>query len=143
MRRHYTVPMMAGLALIALVACNTSPTETTSSASRRLLLIAPQSVTLAGGRSLQLTVSVREEDGQRTSPGPVTWFTTSSLIAGIASNGMVTGLQDGTADVVAEWDGLRAVARVTVTSAAVDPGCPEFAARGSEGSTSGKSICAK
>ena len=88
-------------------------------------------------------MSVREEDRAADVTRDVTWFTTSSLIAGIASNGMVTGLQDGTADVVAEWDGLRAVARVTVTSVAVDPGCPEPAARGSGGSTSGKSICAK
>ena len=40
MRRHYTVPMLAGLALTALVACNTSPTETSLSTGRRLLLIA-------------------------------------------------------------------------------------------------------
>jgi hypothetical protein len=142
MRCHSLVPMMVGLALTALVACNTSPTETSSPAGRRLLLIVPQSVTLAGGRTVQLKVSVRDAGGQQTSPGSVNWFTTSSLIADIASNGTVTGRQDGTADIVAEWDGLRAVAKVTVTSAGVDPGCPEFAARGSGGSTSGKAVCA-
>lgn len=143
MRRHCAVPMMVGLVLAALVACSTSPTETTSPAGSRLLLIVPQSVTLAGGRSVQLRVSVREDDGRQTSPGIVAWYTTSDLIAGIATNGMVTGRQDGTADIVAEWQGLRAVAKVTVTSAAVSPGCPEFAVRGSNGSTSGKTLCAK
>ena len=132
MRRHCAVPMMVGLVLAALVACSTSPTETTSPAGSRLLLIVPQSVTLAGGRSVQLRVSVREDDGRQTSPGIVAWYTTSDLIAGIATN-----------DIVAEWQGLRAVAKVTVTSAAVSPGCPEFAVRGSNGSTSGKTLCAK
>ena len=142
MRRHYTVPMIVGLALTALVACNTSPTETTSPASGRVLLIVPKTATLAGGRSLQLRVSVREEDGQQTSPGIVTWFTTSSLIASIAPNGTVTGQQDGTADIVAEWNGLRAVARVTVTSAVVNPACPDFAIRAGGGSSPGTTACA-
>ncbi len=142
MRCRYVVPMIVGL-VTALVACNTSPTETSSPAGGRVLLIVPQSVTLAGGRSVQLSVSLRDGGGQQTSPGAVNWFTTSSLVADIASNGTVTGRQDGTADIVAEWDGLRAVARVTVTSAAVDPGCPEFATRAGGGSTSGQAGCAE
>jgi hypothetical protein len=136
MNRHFVLPALVGLTLATLVACDsTSPSEPSAPTTRRLLLIVPQATTLVGGRTLQLKVSVLEPDGQRTSPGTVLWFTTSSLVAGIASNGTVTARKNGTANIVAEWDGLRAVATVTVIKPVVDPGCPALDVRGGNGST--------
>ena len=103
-------------ALIALLgACNSSSTAP-SDGPARLLLVKPAAATLQGGQSLKLAVLFQDGAGTSHAPAGVIWSSSNAEVASVAAEGLVQGGREGSADIVAYWNGLRGVARMTVVA---------------------------
>jgi Bacterial Ig-like domain (group 2) len=124
---HGTFGAAAGVLIALLGACNSSPTETSDSGLHRLLVVKPTAATLHGGQSLRLSVLV--QDGLEISPAPagVIWASSNAEVATVAPEGLVRADRQGTADITAYWDGMHAVATMTVvTEQVTGTPCPSL-----------------
>lgn len=84
------------------------------------LQITPSETSLAVGVSAALRVHGLYEDGQSIDlTDTVTWQSDDPSVAEVNTGGVIIGRSPGSAEVVAEWDGQRATARVTVSDAQV------------------------
>jgi hypothetical protein len=94
-----------------------------------LLIVRPVSATLIWGQRLKLTASV--QNGARLSADDVAWSSSNATVATATGGGIVQGVSVGTADIVATWAGLRAVATLTVTeSTGSGSACPSLMVTG-------------
>lgn len=64
--------------------------------------------------TLQLSVSVTDVNGQVIPAPAVEWATTSPAVATVSATGLVTGVRDGEATVVATYEGVAGLSSVTV-----------------------------
>ena len=83
------------------------------------VVVTPAEVLIDLGKSTQqqLTVSVTGVDGQPVADPQVSWATTNPTIAAVSSAGLVTGLQNGAATIVAAYEGVAGLSQITVTNA--------------------------
>jgi uncharacterized protein YjdB len=80
------------------------------------LTVSPSAVTLAIGRTQQLTATMRDADGNLLTGRAVTWTTTDVNVATVNSLGLVTAVGAGSASITATIDGRIAAAAITVTA---------------------------
>jgi uncharacterized protein YjdB len=83
------------------------------------LTITPQVSSVRVGRTVQLTATLRDAQGQVITGRPVTWSTSDGGVATVGPAGLVTGVAPGAAVITARSDGLSATAGVTVTAVPV------------------------
>ncbi|HEX2091743.1 MAG TPA: Ig-like domain-containing protein [Longimicrobiaceae bacterium] len=77
--------------------------------------VSPDTALLAVGATRQLTAVTRDAAGNVLTGRAVTWSTTNAGVAGVnASSGLVTAVASGTALVIADSEGKRDTATVTV-----------------------------
>lgn len=123
MRARSTIPALLCAVWAAATACDTSPTGILDPGGAALLVIAPSAATIQGGSRLQLNLSAHDETGQTARPTGVTWTTSNERIARVASDGVVTGGDEGNAQITAWWNGVHGSSSLTVTTGAGRPNC--------------------
>lgn len=81
---------------------------------KRLTIALPSGSLYVGG-SMSATVSVADSAGNALSGRTITWSTSNATVLAVSSTGVVTGVAPVTADVIAEVEGVRATAAVSVS----------------------------
>ncbi len=77
--------------------------------------LTPAEGSLSVGETLSLSVEVTDAAGGKLERRSVAWRSSAESVATVSDRGVVTGQADGTAEITAECEGHRAVARVKVT----------------------------
>ena len=79
------------------------------------ITISPVNVVLQdAGRTVQLTATVNDQNGQAMAAVEVDWSSSNRITASVSEDGLVAGGASGTATVMASVDTLRAAATITV-----------------------------
>jgi Big-like domain-containing protein len=80
------------------------------------VLVAPTAATIDPSvtSQLQLTPTVIDVDGQHIASPQVGWATTQPAVAVVDQNGLVTGIANGTATIVATFEGVAGLSAITV-----------------------------
>jgi hypothetical protein len=121
------ISSFAILAATALViGCDSSPTDL-SDERTFLLVIQPSSATLQTGHRLQLNVTARGAEDRVRSTTDVLWSSGSDAIATVSADGIVTARGNGSAQIIAWWEGHRGVATVKVIERSAPKPCGELA----------------
>jgi uncharacterized protein YjdB len=81
--------------------------------------VLPSQSSIIIGHSVQLTAIARNAAGQTLTGRPVSWRSGAPGLASVSSNGLVTGLQPGTAVIIATIEGITGSATVTVAQVPV------------------------
>jgi uncharacterized protein YjdB len=81
--------------------------------------VTPASASVAVGRSVQLTATPQDANGNALSGKTITWSSSNTSVAVSDANGNVTGLTTGTATITATSEGQSGTATITVTSVPV------------------------
>ena len=84
------------------------------------IALSQTTATLAVGTAMPFTATIIAADEQPVDGTPV-WATTAPEIVSISRDGMVTGLRQGTAQIVATFAGVAAVATIEVTAVPDQP----------------------
>jgi hypothetical protein len=119
MKRHLLV---SAAALLALSACEHNPAA--GDPEVVLVQVMPDERTLSVGETLELELTVRDDDGESPAVedlAGVQWSTDNAGVATVSPTGVVTGVAPGQATIRAELEGVAGTVRVTV--AAAPPGC--------------------
>ncbi|HEX6368795.1 MAG TPA: Ig-like domain-containing protein [Longimicrobium sp.] len=113
--------LVSAAAFLALSACERDPTGTAEVVSVQVM---PDERTLAVGETLELEITVRNEDGEAPSDedlAGVVWSTDNASVATVSATGVVTGVAPGQTTIRATLDDVAGSVRVSV--AAAPPGC--------------------
>ncbi|MFC1575920.1 Ig-like domain-containing protein, partial [Gemmatimonadota bacterium] len=78
--------------------------------------VTPSSASLAPGQRVQLSSTARDASGNVLSGRSVTWASSDEGVATVDTEGRVTAVGDGTADISATSEGITGTAVVTVTT---------------------------
>lgn len=78
------------------------------------IVIEPGTFALEAGTSAMMTATIRAPNGDIVDE-PVVWATTDPSVLTVSQDGLISGVREGTADIVATFAGIAAVAQVTVT----------------------------
>jgi hypothetical protein len=116
MRAQVSFQSCLSLAVALLGGCSSSPTEPALVPIGRVLLVAPATASIADRGALQLTVSVPGSNQSLTLSPELVWSSSNEQVAGVTAHGVVFGRAGGTAEIVAQWNGLRGVSRITVVT---------------------------
>ncbi|AHG90021.1 Ig domain protein group 2 domain protein [Gemmatirosa kalamazoonensis] len=101
----------------------TAPTGTsTSTPVVATVTVSPAKLTVQAGSSQLLVASTLAANGTAVAGTTVTWSSSAPNVATVASDGRVTGVAAGTANVVATAGTVKATVPVTVTAAALPMG---------------------
>ncbi|HEX5870593.1 MAG TPA: Ig-like domain-containing protein [Longimicrobium sp.] len=114
--------LFPAVALLALSACENPAGG--GDAEVESVQVMPDERTLSVGETLELELTVRDEDGESPSDedlDEVVWSSENPSVATVSAAGVVTGVAPGQTNVRAELDGVSGSVRVTV--AAAPPGC--------------------
>jgi Bacterial Ig-like domain (group 2) len=121
MRAHRSIPTYLCAAIGLLGACSSSPTEPSETkwsplppGATLVLLVAPSKTTIKGGQTFQLTASRESPQGQSIAPTEIVWASSDLTVARIGSDGTGLGAGRGTAQITAQWHGMKGAATVTV-----------------------------
>lgn len=71
---------------------------------------------LAGNPTVQLAVTVTDVNGQVIPSPQVGWATSQPAVATVSASGLVTGLIDGSATIVATYEGVAGLSAITVST---------------------------
>jgi uncharacterized protein YjdB len=86
--------------------------------------VAPPSVTVERGRTVQLTATVHDAAGNPLSDRAVSWASSNTSAATVSSSGLVTGVAAGGASVTATSDSKTGSSTITVTELPPPPPPP-------------------
>ena len=103
-------PVRTGLADTAVAVVTLAPVEVAS------VEVTPGSAALQVGRTLQLSATVYDTDGNPLPAWPVSWSSSNATVAAVSGDGFVTAGDPGTAVVAAASDGNTGTAALTVTN---------------------------
>lgn len=78
------------------------------------ITVTPPSATLAVRTTKQLSATLQDATGKVLAGRPVTWTTDNPTVATVDANGLVTGVSEGPAGVIATREGLSDTAAITV-----------------------------
>ena len=108
---HRTLVVVVSAA-VALISCkaNTGPTGPVASVT-----VTPVSSSLEVGRTVQLIAVAKDSTGAVLNR-PMTWSSSSGLLATVSSAGLVTGHRAGSATITATSEGQSGTAAITVTA---------------------------
>lgn len=118
MRAHVLFQSCLSMAVVLLGGCSdssTGPDLLPGSA----LAVAPATARIASGGTLQLTASIAGSSQSLTLSPEMVWSSSNEQVAGVTAHGVVIGRGSGTAEIVAQWNGLRAVSRITVFATSI------------------------
>ena len=79
------------------------------------LTITPASANLRVGGTVQLSATTRDAGGNILTGRAITWTSSSTGVATVSANGLVTGVAAGSANIIATSEGKSDTAAVTVT----------------------------
>lgn len=82
--------------------------------------LAPPNANIVVGAVQQFTASAFDAAGELLTGRPVTWSTTNAAVATVSSGGLVTGVSQGSATVVATVEGRTATAAIVVSAPPVN-----------------------
>ena len=120
------------------------PSTSSSGHCRRteLLLVKPAAATLKGGQFLKLAVLVQDATEITQAPAGVIWSSSDAEVASVGAEGLVQAGRQGTADIVAYWNGMRGVASMTVLAAeAPETPCPSLSVAATGSSLEEATLC--
>ena len=80
------------------------------------VVLSPGQATLRTGQTLQLTVSLTDDQGQALTGRLVSFATNNVQVATVSANGLVTGVAPGTVTITAVSEGRSGTATLTVTA---------------------------
>lgn len=104
---------LVALAPTLLAACGGDDAVEPSVATT--LTISPPSADLSSlGETVQLTATVRDQNGQEIAGATVTWTSGDNAVATVNGTGLVTAVENGSATVTATSGGVSGTAAVTV-----------------------------
>ena len=135
MRAQFSLSSTLCAAIAVFGACTSSPTgpaETKQPAlppgTTLVLVVAPTRATIKSGHTLRLTATRKDAHGQSIAPAEVAWASSNSKIARIGSDGTVVGAGLGTAEITAQWQGMRGGSTVNVVrNGPAQVECPDLA----------------
>jgi hypothetical protein len=81
------------------------------------VIVTPAAATIdasGGGTTVQLAVTVYDQYGEQVVDPQVQWATTHPTVATVSPTGLVTGLADGEATIVATYGGVAGMSEVTL-----------------------------
>lgn len=110
--------LVSTAAFLALGACDRNPTG--GNADVVSVQVMPDERTLAVGETLELELTVRDEDGEAPSDkelAKVEWSTDAPSVATVSGAGVVTGVAPGEATIRAKLDDVSGSVRVKVSAA--------------------------
>jgi uncharacterized protein YjdB len=81
------------------------------------IAVAPAKVTIAPTETRQLAATARDAEGNELSGRPFTWSSSDEAVATVSKDGLVLGVEDGTATITATAEGQSGTATITVVSA--------------------------
>ena len=111
----------AGSAVITAASGNVSSTVTITVAAQILTSITVSGgSTVIAGSTLQLIAAARDQNGKAMT-GVFTWASDATAVATVNSNGLVTGVAAGSANIKASSGSVNGTAAINVTAAAVFP----------------------
>lgn len=84
-----------------------------------LVSVAPESVTLEIGSTIQLSAATQDATGQLLSGRTVTWSSSNEGVVQISATGVVTTVSVGSSNITATSEGVQGAAVVTVTQVPV------------------------
>ena len=127
---RFSLILLASLALLALATCGKdSPTKPSPPQPPppppvqpvpTRITITPATVTLAAvGQTRKLTASVLDQNGQLIASANVSWSSSSTAVATVSSQGLVTAVMNGTAQITARAGNASASVTVTVAQSAI------------------------
>ncbi len=90
-----------------------------AAASVASVQVAPATVTLTVGDTRVFTATAKASDGSTITGRPVTWSSGGPSVVTVSSSGVVTAVGAGTAQVLAQVDGITGTSTVTVQRVAV------------------------
>jgi len=94
-----------------------SATVTSSAPTVATVTVSPSSSTIQAGNQVQLTATDKTSSGTVVSGQAVTWSSSNTGVATVASNGIVTAVTAGGATITATSDGVQGTATLTVSAA--------------------------
>ncbi|MGD8871175.1 MAG: Ig-like domain-containing protein [Gemmatimonadota bacterium] len=103
------------LALLLLAACNSGTTVVEVEVGS--INVSPASAALEVGLTLQFTAEVLDDSGSPLTGRTVTWESSVPGVASIDSDGLATGLTEGTTTITATVDGVNGSRSLTVSAA--------------------------
>ena len=115
MKRFLWIPAAA---LVAMSACERSPSDAGEDIVS--VQVMPDERVLAVGETLTLDAVVRDKGGEEPDEarlGEMEWSSSSTAVATVSAEGVVTGVAPGTATIRAELDGVEGTVQVTVAAA--------------------------
>ncbi len=111
----------AGTATITCTIGGKSATATATVASSAPTVasvsVTPGSSTIQAGNQMQLTATDKTSGGTIVTGQSVTWSSSNTAVANVASNGIVTAVSAGAATITATSDGVKGTASITVSAA--------------------------
>src|SRR5438445_521012 len=93
------------------VTCGASPVASVS--------VAPPSVAVPVGQTVQLTATPKDANGTALAGRTVTWSSSNTSVAGVDGNGLVTGGTAGSATITATSEGQSGTSSITVSNVPV------------------------
>jgi hypothetical protein len=114
MRSHVSLESCLFIAAALLGGCSTSPTEPDLRGQARALVVAPTTARIATGGTLQLNVTIPASNQSVTLSPELVWSSSDEEVAGVTAHGLVIGRRGGFVDIIAQWNGMRAVSHITV-----------------------------
>jgi hypothetical protein len=133
MRGQLSFQLCFCMVFVLLAGCSGSPTEPELRPLPGDLLVAPATASVASGGALQLTASVPSSSQNVTLSPELVWSSSNEQVASVTGDGVVIGRTSGTTDIVAQWNGLRGVSRITVVATSnpqlEPPGTPKGCTR--------------
>ena len=115
-----TLPLLT-LVLVTAAAgmgCQSDSSLEASDNPESTLTVLPAITSVDGGKTLRLTVKVRQSDGSITTPADIAWLSEDGAIASVDAGGTVRGLRAGRVQIVATWHNSRGFSLVTVLESA-------------------------
>jgi uncharacterized protein YjdB len=95
--------------------------------------VTPSPITMVAGQSTQLAAAARDASGSVISGKSIVWSSSNTAVAGVTSQGVVTGVGAGSTTITATIDGVSGTSAVTVSDVpvakvTVSPQAPTIAA---------------
>ena len=78
------------------------------------VVVSPASSTIAVGATQQFTAAIRDSNGSNVTNATVTWSSANASVATVSSNGLATGVGEGTAVITATVSGVSGSQDLTV-----------------------------
>ena len=116
------LPTILAVALLAACGSTDASTDPAEPADVASVTVAPSSAELTVGETVELEVTVLDQDGNELTDREVNWSSDNARVAGVDSDGTVTASGEGDATITAAAGDVEGTAHITVTAEAPGTG---------------------